>query len=695
MIENKYINSIIAVLMVAAVLLTSAFMVSSAGLGVSAAANVPAYARKSFQKDQVMQIDIKVEQKDWDSMLENAAKEEYVSCDITVDGITYDSVGIRPKGNSSLNMVARDSTTNRFSFKLEFDHYIKEQTFMGLDKFVLNNVQADAAYMKEYLSYDLMQYIGVTTPLYAYANITVNGKPWGLYLAVEALEESFAQRNFGNDYGQLYKPEGMEMGGMGSQNAMQNMGGNAVPAGGQRNAQRGEGNNGQEQGAWPNRRSNGLQGNEQPNGNENNTNQVQRVRPDRGQMGNQGGMPGNGQKGGAVLTYTDDDIANYSSIFNNAVFNSTDTDYNRVIEAIKHLNNGTELEKYFDVEAVLRYFAANTVLVNLDSYASNMKHNYYLYEKDGKCTILPWDFNLSFAGFQTNNASTAINFPIDTPTTDSLDNSPLIGKLLEVPEYKELYHRYLQDIIENYFHNGVFDNKIDALHQMIGAYVEKDATAFYTYEQYQQALPVLKEFGRLRAQSIAGQLAGTIPSTTAGQSTASESLVNASAINLSALGSMGGGKGGIEGGNDRPGQGQDFMPGGQDGNMPDMNNMREVMQIIQSAQGKELTAEQKARLKELGIEDEMLEQMMNRAQEGPGGFFPGGQMPEGQDADGLKTPDAQGSTGKNTGTSNTLPSPVSPSRNITFLLISTAALAAGLLFVLTYKRKRYKPGWSR
>ena len=37
--------------------------------------------------------------------------------------------------------------------------------------------------------------------------MTVNGKPWGLFLAVEEPEESFARRNFGVNHGQLYKPD--------------------------------------------------------------------------------------------------------------------------------------------------------------------------------------------------------------------------------------------------------------------------------------------------------------------------------------------------------------------------------------------------------------------------------------------------------------------------------------------------------
>ena len=43
--------------------------------------------------------------------------------------------------------------------------------------------------MKDYLSYRMMQEFGVDAPLCSYAYITVNGEEWGLYLAVEGVEE--------------------------------------------------------------------------------------------------------------------------------------------------------------------------------------------------------------------------------------------------------------------------------------------------------------------------------------------------------------------------------------------------------------------------------------------------------------------------------------------------------------------------
>ena len=81
-----------------------------------------------------------------------------------------------------------------------------------LDKLALNDCYADASYMKEYLSYEMFRSLGVATPLCAFANITVNGEPRGLYLAVECIEERFALRNYGAENINLYKPETDDMG---------------------------------------------------------------------------------------------------------------------------------------------------------------------------------------------------------------------------------------------------------------------------------------------------------------------------------------------------------------------------------------------------------------------------------------------------------------------------------------------------
>ena len=214
MLAHKHIVKIIAVMMAlasAACLLLLAFsdrLTENADMGVSME-----YEEKLFNTDSIISINIIMDEDDWNDMLENAIEEEYYECDVEINGETFYKVGIRPKGNTSLSSIANDSNTDRYSFKLEFDHYVEGQTCYGLDKLILNNNYADATNMKEALIYDMYQYLGVDASLYNYASISMNGSYKGVYLALEGVEDSFALRNYGTQSGQFYKPESTEMGG--------------------------------------------------------------------------------------------------------------------------------------------------------------------------------------------------------------------------------------------------------------------------------------------------------------------------------------------------------------------------------------------------------------------------------------------------------------------------------------------------
>lgn len=528
MIENKGINKIIIICTLVVLALTGVMIYLGNTDLVTGNGGVSFdYETKLFNHDRIMTVDINVDEDSWNSMIENASNEEYITCDVVINGQTYSNVGIRPKGNTSLSQIVSDDTTDRFSFKIEFDQYDKNQNCYGLDKLVLNNVMSDTSYMKEYLSYDLLNYVGVVTPLYNYASIKVNGEDWGFYLALEGMEESFAMRNYGASYGQLYKPETMGIGG-----GMKGIGG--LDTTDFRDRKREE--NSEESGDT----SKNADTSQSDNADEAAMPDFNELKETFGGNGMGGGFGGSSSS--ASLQYIDDDIDSYSTIFDAAVFDTKDSDYERVITAIKNLNEGNDLEKYVDVDAVLRYIAANTVLVNLDSYFSSMQHNYYLYEQDGQITMLPWDYNLSFAGFQSGTATSAVNFPIDTPVSGiDLEDRPIIAKLFEKEEYLERYHQILQSIVTGYFDSGLYTSTIDDIDSKISSYVENDVSAFYTYEEYKTGVENLKQFGLLRAESIQGQLNGTIPSTTAGQEADSSTLIDASNVNLTAMGTQGGG----------------------------------------------------------------------------------------------------------------------------------------------------------
>lgn len=548
MISNKHFNKIVSILISIAVIFSLIIIVLPKSSTSTTYIEQPNYVTTIFDDDKIIEINIEMDETAWQEMLDNASAEEYTAANITVNGTTYNNVAIRPKGNSSLSEIVMDDTTDRYSFKIKFDEYVDGQTLDGLSKLVLNNNISDTTYMKEYLSYKLLDSLGVPTPECAYAHITVNGEEWGLYLAVEPIEEEFIARNYGSTDGNLYKPESDSV--AVGENKNNDDAGNNKPDFNPTEVNQSQdtssdsqmppdinNRDSSNQMQMPSDMSNGDSSSESKSADS--TSDTSNKTPSNMPNGLGGGMMGGamgGNSNGADLVWNGDDISNYSAIFDNAIFKSTDSDdYTKILDMIEHLDSMEDIESYLDVDEVLRYFAANTFLVNLDSYVSNMNHNYYLYENDGVVSILPWDYNLSFAGFQAGSASNAINFPIDSPVSNSLEDNPLIANLLEVDEYKNLYHQYLDEIVNNFINNGTYETLITKTDALISDYVKNDATAFYTFDEYEDAVSNLLTFGYDRATSIAAQLDGTQPSTTTG--------TIETTVDLTAMGQQGGGGG--------------------------------------------------------------------------------------------------------------------------------------------------------
>ena len=509
MIDSKKIDIISTVLVIMAIMAVIAMIIFGREYTYT-----PEYAKTVFGAD-IITIDIQADETEWQNMLDNAINEEYIMADVAVNGKKYSYVGIRPKGNNSLQQVY-SSDSDRYSFKIKFDEYAAGQTCGGLDMLVLNDMLGDATYMKEYTAFEMMKELGIETPYFGYAKITVNGEDWGLYFALEAYNDSYLQRVSGNENGTLYNVKSTDMGG-------------------------------------------GDFGNMEKSSDKSSENTQF-----RGFGGHGGGGMGASNSGGS-LVYTDDEISSYSAIFGNVVGSGDEEDFAKVISALEALNSGENIEEYFDVDEILRYLAVHTFVVNLDSYSSNMAQNYYIYEQDGVIKILPWDYNYAWGAFQGGTASATVNFPIDTPVSGvEMSERPLISVLFENEEYFERYHSYLGELLEKYFTDGKFNSRIDELDNLIGKYVQSDPTAFFTYEEYQTALEAFKNLANLRAESVSGQLDGTVPSTTAEQRTASDKLVDASSVTMSQVGSsgMGGDRGfGNFGGNRsefKMGGGRDF-----------------------------------------------------------------------------------------------------------------------------------------
>src|SRR5690606_16583997 len=177
-----------------------------------------------------------------------------------------------------------------------------------------------------------------------------------------------------------------------------------------------------------------------------------------------------------------------------------------------------ELDQVLDVQAALQFIAFNTVTANMDSYAGNFKHNYYLYEQNGVFTIFPWDLNMAFGGFGGSGIL------IDEPTGVSLSSRPLIAKLIAEDAYQEEYHHIIEAIITDYFSGDTFENRVRQLQALISESVKNDPTAFVTFEQFEEGIESLISFAKTQAESITKQLSGEMASYGDGTGSASNGM---------------------------------------------------------------------------------------------------------------------------------------------------------------------------
>ncbi|MCR8655800.1 CotH kinase family protein [Paenibacillus endoradicis] len=226
-------------------------------------------------------------------------------------------------------------------------------------------------------------------------------------------------------------------------------------------------------------------------------------------------------------------------------------------EALLHmtdvLNNSDRYEEVLDVSSALKFIALNTVTANLDSYAGNFKHNYYLYETDGIFSIIPWDMNMAFGGFGGSGIL------IDEPTGVALNTRPLIANLIASDTYREQYHTIINELVDREFTSGQFVTRVQEVQSLISDSVAADPTAFVTYEEYEKGVASLLTFVDTQIESISKQLSGEIESAGDGSGSASGGPGNGGGGKMNF-----GGRGDNADGAMTPPDGMNF--GGQDGN---------------------------------------------------------------------------------------------------------------------------------
>lgn len=201
---------------------------------------------------------------------------------------------------------------------------------------------------------------------------------------------------------------------------------------------------------------------------------------------------------GADLRYAGENLEEYKGIFNNTkTDNTNEEDKYRLINIIKSINEvkfKQELEQNFmDFDKIIKMIAINKAIANIDGFTSKTLRNYYLYEKDNKIDIIPFDFDLSMGTNPNKDFWTEDFSTYELAKNDDEIYSKLIEIILNDDEYAEKYKKYyfetLQKIKDMKIENIIYgiDNKIDEK-------VKNNRNKIYSYEEYKNGLRDLTQF---------------------------------------------------------------------------------------------------------------------------------------------------------------------------------------------------------
>ena len=141
----------------------------------------------------------------------------FVPAEVFYEGIEWYRVGVRFKGNSTLQSSWEEGIL-KLSFKLDFDEFedeypqIDNQRFYGFKKLSLKNNYGDSSMLREKVAADVFTNAGLAMSHTAFYTVYVDhgegAKYFGLYTLVEEVDDTVIETQFSSDNGNLYKPDG-------------------------------------------------------------------------------------------------------------------------------------------------------------------------------------------------------------------------------------------------------------------------------------------------------------------------------------------------------------------------------------------------------------------------------------------------------------------------------------------------------
>ena len=162
------------------------------------------FSQDFYDIETINTIELEFDTPYWDRILDSlfaAGEGERLIGNVVINGVQFDSVGVRYKGFSSYDP---DNIKNPMNIKL--DYVIGNQSLDGYICLKISNNSFDPTFLREVITYEITRNYTPASKA-NYANVYINGDLMGLYINVQAVDEYFNQDQFYDDDRAYFKGE--------------------------------------------------------------------------------------------------------------------------------------------------------------------------------------------------------------------------------------------------------------------------------------------------------------------------------------------------------------------------------------------------------------------------------------------------------------------------------------------------------
>lgn len=150
-----------------------------------------------FNAQTLQEVRLNMNAADLAQLREHFMEDTYYPADMQWGDVTVRNIGIRSRGSGSRNPT-------KPGLKLDFNEFVKGQTFLGFKDLVLDNLWQDPAMLREHTSMAFFNRLGQPAPREVFIRFYINNDYQGVFALVEPVDELFLKRTIDDDSGYLF-----------------------------------------------------------------------------------------------------------------------------------------------------------------------------------------------------------------------------------------------------------------------------------------------------------------------------------------------------------------------------------------------------------------------------------------------------------------------------------------------------------